>query len=450
MSTSYTMNIAAYVATVILAAVRLAAGGSLTEMEALLPALAVLGILVIVLASNGGFRKSTYRTGPAFCLAWSVLYVLLPAKLSLRGSTVGSALRYGFRAMGDCITDNLAVFSIGLVLLVALCAVYKHFPNGVLNVLRYAILILLQLLLFRTILSGLLGRNQAEQVWAFIPPILYSGMCLAYELEDDGRKSHLLKCALGSLLYGVLLLITLSAVSSGQSAVLSRMGQLTHMEWPALTGAVMLAALTLEKGVKKQGTYRTARLLVWVAYILLLRWRTEAMDLNADDCWLISLLAPMFACTVYEELMRRKKLALKWYHPLLALLALLSLSMAALQDMRFVLMLAALSVLCWICVRLGTLAGHYKVVMRCFWGVAAMLLLAASRQLGARGAIPADWLVTLAVLAASWCVLTVFLTERYRVSRSTKIYSDEYTKVCGICDFVPLLTAALTALCVIF
>lgn len=78
MSTSYTMNIAAYVATVILAAVRLAAGGSLTEMEALLPALAVLGILVIVLASNGGFRKSTYRTGPAFCLAWSVLYCATP------------------------------------------------------------------------------------------------------------------------------------------------------------------------------------------------------------------------------------------------------------------------------------------------------------------------------------------------------------------------------------
>ena len=66
MSTSYFMNIGAYVATVIFAAARLAVGGVLTEPGALVPALLVLGILLIPLASKGGFQKSTYQTGPAF------------------------------------------------------------------------------------------------------------------------------------------------------------------------------------------------------------------------------------------------------------------------------------------------------------------------------------------------------------------------------------------------
>lgn len=63
MSTSYFMNIGAYVATVIFAAARLAVGGVLTEPGALVPALLVLGILLIPLASKGGFQKSTYQTG---------------------------------------------------------------------------------------------------------------------------------------------------------------------------------------------------------------------------------------------------------------------------------------------------------------------------------------------------------------------------------------------------
>ena len=53
MSTSYFMNIGAYVATVIFAAARLAVGGVLTEPGALVPALLVLGILLIPLASKG-------------------------------------------------------------------------------------------------------------------------------------------------------------------------------------------------------------------------------------------------------------------------------------------------------------------------------------------------------------------------------------------------------------
>ena len=77
MSTSYFMNIGAYVATVIFAAARLAVGGVLTEPGALIPALLVLGILLIPLASKGGFQKSTYQTGPAFGLAWGVLYAFL-------------------------------------------------------------------------------------------------------------------------------------------------------------------------------------------------------------------------------------------------------------------------------------------------------------------------------------------------------------------------------------
>ena len=96
MSTSYFMNIGAYVATVIFAAARLAVGGVLTEPGALIPALLVLGILLIPLASKGGFQKSTYQTGPAFGLAWGVLYALTPAQLS--SDRISGVLRPAWRA----------------------------------------------------------------------------------------------------------------------------------------------------------------------------------------------------------------------------------------------------------------------------------------------------------------------------------------------------------------
>ena len=233
MSTSYFMNIGAYVATVIFAAARLAVGGVLTEPGALVPALLVLGILLIPLASKGGFQKSTYQTGPAFGLAWGVLY-------------------------------------------------------------------------------------------AFLTPVV------------------------------------LAAVSSGWSDLCSRVGKLTHLGWPMVAGAVLLAALTLEKGAQKQSIYRAARLLVWAAYILLLNWRAGAMRLDADDCWLISVLGVPVAGAVYELLEQKGQVTAKWYHAPLALLALLTVSMAALQDMRFILLLVGLGVLWWICARLGTLAGKVQ------------------------------------------------------------------------------------------
>ena len=323
MSTSYFMNIGAYVATVIFAAARLAVGGVLTEPGALVPALLVLGILLIPLASKGGFQKSTYQTGPVFGLAWGVLY-------------------------------------------------------------------------------------------AFLTPVV------------------------------------LAAVSSGWSDLCSRVGKLTHLGWPMVAGAVLLAALTLEKGAQKQSIYRAARLLVWAAYILLLNWRAGAMRLDADDCWLISVLGVPVAGAVYELLEQKGQVTAKWYHAPLALLALLTVSMAALQDMRFILLLVGLGVLWWICARLGTLAGKYKVVMQGFWGAAAMLLLAASRQLGAREAIPANWLVALALLGVSWCVLTVFLSVRYRAANAMEIYPEEYSTVYRLCNVVPLLAAVLAALCVVF
>lgn len=109
MSTSYFMNIGAYVATVIFAAARLAVGGVLTEPGALVPALLVLGILLIPLASKGGFQKSTYQTGASLwagmgrplclsdtccpgCGIFRMERPLLP-----RGKAYASGLAYGGR-----------------------------------------------------------------------------------------------------------------------------------------------------------------------------------------------------------------------------------------------------------------------------------------------------------------------------------------------------------------
>lgn len=182
MSTSYFMNIGAYVATVIFAAARLAVGGVLTEPGALIPALLVLGILLIPLASKGGFQKSTYQTGPAFGLAWGVLYALTPAQLS--SDRISGVLEASLEGLSFSFKNNLAVFCIGLLLLVGLSAVRKYFPNAALNVLRYAILILMQLLAFEGMFRYLLDAQSARQLWLFVPPVLFSGLFLARELRD--------------------------------------------------------------------------------------------------------------------------------------------------------------------------------------------------------------------------------------------------------------------------
>jgi len=71
-------------------------------------------------------------------------------------------------------------------------------------------------------------------------------------------------------------------------------------------------------------------------------------------------------------------------------------------------------------------------------------------QLGTREAIPANWLVALALLGVSWCVLTVFLSVRYRAANAMEIYPEEYSTVYRLCNVVPLLAAVLAALCVVF
>ena len=56
----------------------------------------------------------------------------------------------------------------------------------------------------------------------------------------------------------------------------------------------------------------------------------------------------------------------------------------------------------------------------------------------------------LALLGVSWCVLTVFLSVRYRAANAMEIYPEEYSTVYRLCNVVPLLAAVLAALCVVF
>lgn len=310
------------------------------------------------------YREQNVRSGRQ-----TLLLVVVTLVLEL-GCGVRCVLEASLEGLSFSFKDNLAVFCIGLLLLVGLSAVRKYFPNAALNVLRYAILILMQLLAFEGMFRYLLDAQSARQLWLFVPPVLFSGLLLARELRGGEEKSRLHICVLASVLYAFLTPVVLAAVSSGWSDLCSRVGKLTHLGWPMVAGAVLLALLTV--------------------------------------------------------------------------------SMAALQDMRFILLLVGLGVLWWICARLGTLAGKYKVVMQGFWGAAAMLLLAASRQLGTREAILANWLVALALLGVSWCVLTVFLSVRYRAANAMEIYPEEYSTVYRLCNVVPLLAAVLAALCVVF
>lgn len=204
----------------------------------------------------------------------------VPALVLELGCGVRCVLEASLEGLSFSFKDNLAVFCIGLLLLVGLSAVRKYFPNAALNVLRYAILILMQLLAFEGMFQYLLNAQLARQLWLFVPPVLFSGLLLARELRDGEEKSQLHICVLASVLYAFLTPVVLAAVSSGWSDLCSRVGKLTHLGWPMVAGAVLLALLTV--------------------------------------------------------------------------------SMAALQDMRFILLLVGLGVLWWICARLGTLAGKVQ------------------------------------------------------------------------------------------
>ncbi len=409
----------------------------------------VLGILLIPWRW-GGFQKSTYRPGQPLGWHGGVLYALTPAQLS--SDRISGVLEASLEGLSFSFKDNLAVFCIGLLLLVGLSAVRKYFPNAALNVLRYAILTLMQLLAFEGMFRYLLDAQSARQLWLFVPPVLFSGLFWPASCGTVRKKVPAAHLRAG---HRPLRLSDTCCPGCGilrmERPFAPAWGKLTHLGWPdGGRGGAAGCADAGKRRAKSKSIYRAARLLVWAAYILLLNWRAGAMRLDADDCWLISVLGVPVAGAVYELLEQKGQVTAKWYHAPLALLALLTVSMAALQDMRFILLLVGLGVLWWISARLGTLAGKYKVVMQGFWGAAAMLLLAASRQLGTREAIPANWLVALALLGVSWCVLTVFLSVRYRAANAMEIYPEEYSTVYRLCNVVPLLAAVLAALCVVF
>ena len=113
-------------------------------------------------------------------------YALTPAQLS--SDRISGVLEASLEGLSFSFKDNLAVFCIGLLLLVGLSAVRKYFPNAALNVLRYAILTLMQLLAFEGMFRYLLDAQSARQLWLFVPPVLFSGLFLARELRDGEEK----------------------------------------------------------------------------------------------------------------------------------------------------------------------------------------------------------------------------------------------------------------------
>lgn len=100
---------------------------------------------------------------------------LCPDPAQLSSDRISGVLEASLEGLSFSFKDNLAVFCIGLLLLVGLSAVRKYFPNAALNVLRYAILTLMQLLAFEGMFRYLLDAQSARQLWLFVPPVLFSG-----------------------------------------------------------------------------------------------------------------------------------------------------------------------------------------------------------------------------------------------------------------------------------
>ena len=114
---------------------------------------------------------------------------------------------------------------------------------------------------------------------------------------------------------------------------------------------------------------------------------------------------------------------------------------------RYLLLVVALLVARYVCAVLATKTQR-PLVMRCFWGVAVLLLLTGARLGPEPFFIPQRSLVGVLVCALFWCLICSFL-EKASVD-STRIYPAEYAVVTKIYAWTPVLLAVLALLCLLF
>lgn len=450
------LNVSLFLLTLAASAAYLILGGYRLEQDFLVVGGILLVLLLIVLAARG-FQKPFASSLPIFAVFWAFLYTLLPnaSNLSYFLDSFGPSLGRFFSA----------AVSVLPLLLVALAAIFllrkfakdsRHFLIVVLYYLAYGTALTS---LFMAAVYAVLPSESEILRAALLGPVFFGGVCLCLELSASFTKTdHLYRKAFFwlTLSFGFLILfVGPTAMWSIERLLMGADYRLIATLAVVLLGVLLLPLNTTiddyDDVCKGYGNQILACFFfLWGAYSLLTMVWPQFFH------QLVFLFGAPLAYLLYAFLRRfhGKKLPLMQkmdnsflaVYSLAALVLLLALGRTVTIRPLYPLLIAVLLVVRYIC---NVLADKTQkpLVIHCFQGVAALILLSAARLdlLTDPAQFP---MAALLVISLFWCVVCFFLAKAS--TDTTRVYPSEYAFVNQIRTGIPAVLAVLALLLLLF
>lgn len=449
---SYAINIAAAVLAALVAG--LCAAGIL-EGSALLMVLCAAG-LVIYLACKG-FGRNPCQTGTVIVGVFVLMYLLWGVSIrwnsgelfSTLSSLVGQFL-VAWAADGSWL---LTLICFGII--IGLGLAQKKVELEAFSVLRYCAVTVLLVTGAKQALLDRLSLSLTGEEWTLLmyPIVLLAAMSLATTIQNRLRKM-MWKTILGGFAYCCLLAL-LDAMQADMGVVVGRICTLMRLETPATLTMLALGLITLAGQNPKKpfpvAFRRPCAIAVWLMYMLLLRWRCDAMLLDIQGCWPVSAMGVVMVSAFYYQSGKKHTVKQQLRAAVLTLLGMLTMSMAILQTevfgWRVYLLAAGLWLLGWLCAKLGSFWDAEVAARDCYLGAAAMTMLYVVKQ---GGTVELTGWMAAGLLAILWCGVVLGLNRAEKLSKKSGIWSEEYQWARRACAMLPLLPALLTAGYIIF
>lgn len=446
---NYAINVTAAAVAALLAGLCFA--GTVQGSSLLLVLCAAVLLLYLIFA---GFGRNTCETGPMIVGVYGMIFLLWGAVETVSASMFTAAINQTLRGLiqGWYFSWLPALICLAGILLLSLAQ--KKLSAAIFIILRYGMLALLlgigmENLVLAAMRDILPSVSAAKQL--VYPVIFIAGLGLAEELSGRCKAGHLWGSALSG--FGYALLLAFINQLWNREEVLGRLLRLIRLEGPAMAGLLLLLVITLAgQPVKKplpEAIRRSVRLAVWLVYLLLLRWRCSGLALNEEACLVLSLVGVPLLGAVYHRLGQKwKQLGDKWYAAPVGLLLLLTLALASLQAeqaLRVYLLALALWTAGWLVRRIGVMCKQADAALRCYLGVASLVLLRLARGVET----PSQW-IAVGILAIGWCGLVVGLFRTKRLSSNNAVWPEEYDRTLKLCSAAPALPALLASLSILF
>lgn len=418
----------------------------------------VLLVAFLLLLALRGFSASFSSTLPIFAAFWGILYAALPIADTFSGrmAVLGTTLSQFFSALLTTLPVLLASV-VALFLLGRFAKDSKHFLVLFLRYLFYGVI--LGLICMAAVYAVLPVEREVFRA-VLLGPVFFGGICLCLEVVSSLRGKYLSHI---SHFFWLTLCFSLLTLIFGPTAMwqLERILLGTDHRVLCAAGVALLGVLLLTQknstddfDLQDKGYYNqilACFFFLWSAYSMLtLAWpqffHQGAFFFGAPLAYVLYVFLRRFHGNALP-LMQKKDNSFLAAYCASALVLMLALGRTITLRPRYLLLVVALLVARYVCAVLATKTQR-PLVMRCFWGVAVLLLLTGARLGPEPFFIPQRSLVGVLVCALFWCLICSFL-EKASVD-STRIYPAEYAVVTKIYAWTPVLLAVLALLCLLF